>query len=352
MRHATRLLFLLLVLASACKKNAPPQEGTATSTYVPPLTDLEQFRGMCDGDTKGVRSDAPYEKKPGKLSPTAFLIRDKTDKAASWVVSKWESTKAWAPAKPGETELVACLEILTRDKKRDCNLTGHVLEQYASTMKISIFEAKTGKKLGEESFDKPAEQGCPFSYMFTSTRQANYGDVGLEMMKRVAAHQPTDAPRPLVPVWDMRHACPASAAFGGAAYQAAPGSKNVAVAFRSDGDGLYWQNKNVFANDAWGARLDDAVAKKGPVNAVVCMTAERKDKALSCPYYGGGPLEVFNAEWNVAVIDPQSGKTIASTKARGRATCPETWSFADGKQTSAQPADADMVKFLKPLLDP
>ena len=263
----------------------------------------------------------------------------------------------WTTSDITKAQLVACFDVVKATKLRDCHIdASHVLERYAATIKVTTYEAKTGKKLDEHTVDQ-REDGCPSSAWMNGTKQRDYGDMGIFLVRQVASLQPADAPPPSIPAWQLSDACLGKPALGAAAYVPAKGAANAFVVFRREGTAPFDSVETaeaIYGHQEWfdrNLKASSGQDEQVRTSLTVCMTATRGKKAKDCPFSGGKSLAVFDGTWNVDLVDPMTGKALASRTFRGAASCPDSWAFGRGNELTAEPGRA-FVAFLEGFVTP
>lgn len=363
--HLSRIGLALLSLALACDERresppatpAPAPAPASTGPVQRTISDMAQLRMVCDGDA--IANAAPYVKTPGKASPVAYLYKDLTfpADATEFHHSTPSPLRPWATRTVADVQLVACVTVTQSQKVKECPFnTGAVLELYSTTATVTIREAATGKVLEEQTLhDDVGDHGCPSSALMSANRQRDYDDLAGRVTPIVAAHQPDDAPGPLLPAWTFTAACGGKRALGADPRRTAPGSTNPFAVFLREGDGEFHYGDVVdhSLDQGWFDMNLKARAhgeSEPGVTLAVCMTATRTGKSKSCKYAGAN-LQLHAATWKVEVVAAATGEVISSKAFTGASGCPTVWNFGRGAETSAEPGPP-LVEWLRPYVEP
>jgi hypothetical protein len=123
---------------------------------------LEDFKQVCAG--KGLENAAPYVLQKGRASSLYYFERRNED-------YRWPGRGPGRPTlpnwwtswdEPANTQLVACVHFVDKKQVDSCHYqgAGGGITVYAATVEITLYEAKTGKKIAETSFKKEGPS-CP-----------------------------------------------------------------------------------------------------------------------------------------------------------------------------------------------
>lgn len=233
---------------------------------------------------------------------------------------------------------------------------GGVMQRFKTTSKITVYEAKTGKKLGEETTERVAA-GCPMvAFLDDKKSNRDYPSASPDVLNVIAPHQPPDAPVPTVPAQNFDSACNGKPAVGAGKVSKESGKFNPYVAFTREKEGP-WKvgaaNEFDFDESAWfDVNLKAQSNDKEPrVSVALCMTSTRGQKAQDCAFSGGKSLAMYNASWKVDVVEASTGKVLQTRTFAGKNECPSIWSFDKGNEYDALPG-GDMRDWLRPLVSP
>ncbi len=355
----------LVVAVTACG-NKKSSSGDSSSQHPPsepgPKTFLtmDDYKSVCV-DGKGVEGAVAYEKKPGAPSPFAYMYKDTAlgDPKAATFTSKIDSTtKPWQADDAKEVQLVACVDVAKAEKDHDCEFDkGGKMERFRTTLKIAVHEAKTGKKLGEQTVEKKVP-GCPMFAFIDKKAESNrdYGALAPEVLSVVAEYQPADVPQPKMHAETFERACNGKPAIGAGKPSTEKGKYNPFVTFLREKDGP-WRHGEVnnyyFGEHDWfEPNLNAQSNEKEPKTSIaVCMTSTRGAKFRDCEFTSGSSLAVYQASWKVDVVEASTGKVLQTKAFTGKAECPTIWSFDRGKEFDAEPGD-DLKDWLRPVVSP
>ena len=91
---------------------------------------------------------------------------------------------------------------------------GGVMQRFKTTSKITVYEAKSGKKLGEVTAERVGA-GCPMvAFLDDKKGNRDYPLSAPDVLNAVAPYQPADAPLPTVPAQNFDPACNGKPAVG------------------------------------------------------------------------------------------------------------------------------------------
>lgn len=317
---------------------------------------MDDYKSVC-AEGKGVEGAAAYEKKPGAASPFAHMYKDTAGGEADWKQSFDSTTKPWKAEDAKDAQLVACHEVVKADMDHECKFEkGSVMKRFKTTSKITVYEAKSGKKLAEQTAER-VSAGCPM-VAFLDEKKANrdYPSGAPDVLAAVAPYQPADAPSPRLHADTFDAACNGKPAVGAGKVSKEPGKYNPYVAFTREKEAP-WKvgaaNEFDFDESAWfDANLAAQSNDKEPrVSVAVCMTSTRGQKAQDCAFMGGNSLTMYAASWKVDVVEASTGKVLQTKTFTGKNECPSIWSFDRGKEYDALPGD-DMRDWLRPVVSP
>ncbi|MFO0612897.1 MAG: hypothetical protein U0414_09930 [Polyangiaceae bacterium] len=356
-------LVIGIAALAACGNKKPTGDGTTSSrgSSAPPAKTFltwKDFAAVCT-EGKGVEGAAKYEKQPGKESPVAYMYRDTAGLGDKAVFDhKYDSSfKTWEAKDEKASQLVACVDVQKAEKDHDCEFEkGGKSERWRSTIKITIHEATTGKKLGEETVDVKVP-GCPmFAFLEKDKVTKDYGSYSAYVLGALAEHEAADAPQPSLHAETFSSACDGKRAVGAGKPSTEKGKYNPFVTFLREKDGPWIHgevNHYYFGEHAWfDPNLNAQSNDKEPRTSIaVCMTSTRGAKADDCEFSGGSKLTIFKGDWKVDVVDASTGKVLKTKNFAGKPECPTIWSFDRGKEWTAEPGD-ELREWLRPIVDP
>ncbi|MBN2495385.1 MAG: ankyrin repeat domain-containing protein [Deltaproteobacteria bacterium] len=124
--------------------------------------ELDDLKRVCAGE--GLADAAPYVKQAGRASLVYYFERRSDEyrwpgrgpgrpSLPRWWTS-WED--------PSHTQLVACVDLSEKKKVQDCRYEGGGggISVYDAKVKMTLYEAKTGRRVDARSFDKSGPR-CP-----------------------------------------------------------------------------------------------------------------------------------------------------------------------------------------------
>lgn len=349
---------------TACGSKKDPDKGSPSGSsgamLAPPkktYVDFDDYKAVCT-EGKGVELAPAYEKKAGTPSPFAYMYKDTAGGKTEFTRDFDSTVKPWGADDAKNAQLVACVEVVKADKDHTCEFEkGGKMDRFNTTLKIAVHEAKTGKKLGEQTVEK-RPGGCPmFAFIDKGggvTR--DYGSVAAELLRVVQEHQGADVPQPTLHAETFDNACNGKPAVGAGKRTTTSGVFNPYVSFVREKEGPWamgaamdydfgeqeWFNQNLKAQDN----------RKAPrVSLAVCLTSTRGEKADECAFSGGSKVTLYKAKWKIDVVEAATGKVIQTKEFQGKPECPVIWSSDKGTEFTAPPGD-DARDWLRPIVSP
>ncbi|MCA9671119.1 MAG: ankyrin repeat domain-containing protein [Myxococcales bacterium] len=172
--------------ASAAAASKAP--AGAASLGKPGSVSKDDLRGVCAG--KAVPTAAPY-KKQRAFAAKLFYFRKHFDK---W---RWPGTGPGAPSLPrwwfsfkelANTQLVACVDGTDHKTAERCRYRGgSVIEKLAVNYVVTLYEAKTAKKVASHKFTPPVDERCSLIKFGKDSRYA-YPRIGKALRAFLAPH--------------------------------------------------------------------------------------------------------------------------------------------------------------------
>ena len=296
---------------------------------------------MCEGSPAEVTGAPAYDANAGWRQAVVPLIRLPGDAHFSvWDKSMTPALGAWS----GGTQdgaLVVCMDATDVVVTGQCQVKDRSLPLQSAKLKVTVFETKTGKKLGESTVEH-ADKRCPDHK--GDARGPGFRDLSMTIARAVSKYQPPAA-KPFFDLPAMGAACNGEAIYGATPYDPKKGAANAFVVFMrereydaKDPSDAFLPIKDdfPFVNETWAARKKlGSEASPPTVSLVVCMEATRGAKARDCSYGVtdkahpelnfaiGGPVALHQGVWTVRAVDPASGKVVKELHAPGQAVCPE-----------------------------
>lgn len=337
-------------------KSGPGSSGTTAAPAKKTNVDWNDLAGICK-DGKGIDVAAAYEKKAGAPSPFAFMYQDTAGGKTAFERDYASTSKPWIAEDAKDAQLVACMEVVKADKSHDCKFEkGGVQEMYNTSLKVTVYETKTGKKLSEQTVEHKMGKGCPSIAFMKDSVEREYGELEPVALRAVAEFQGADAPQPTQPAESFDNACDGKPAIGAGKRATSGGVYNPYVTFVRAKDGPWTHgaaNEYDFDESAWfDANLKAQSGREAQkVSVAVCMTSTRGEKAEDCEFSGGSKVTMYKAKWKVDVVEASTGKVLQTKEFQGKVDCPSIWSADKGTEFDALPGD-DARDWLKPIVAP
>jgi hypothetical protein len=173
-----------VIQLTACSSDKGSTSSSSGSPVAIPLS-TSSYAQVCNG--AGLSEAVAYSKSPG-VHPLILMNRDSDQSSFNEKTPSDGFPKSWQisykNAKDGQ--LVTCITTAKRELKKKCDFPAskpdqikHVLEMYNTTYDVTLYEAKTGKKIASKSIVAKADE-CPMFHMFKKTEEVDKEDGNYE----------------------------------------------------------------------------------------------------------------------------------------------------------------------------